>query len=650
MKLSVVIVNYNVEHFLEQCLNSVEKAISGIDAEVWVVDNNSVDGSLVMLSQKFPWVHCIANTQNVGFSRANNQAIRVAKGEYVLLLNPDTIVEVDTFSKTISYMDSHADIGGLGVKMVDGKGNFLPESKRGLPTPEVAFYKIFGLSKFFKKSKRFGKYHLTYLDKDQTNEVDVLSGAFMLMRAETLVKVGLLDEDYFMYGEDIDLSYRITKGGYKNIYFADTTIIHYKGESTKKGSLNYVFVFYNAMRIFARKHFSGQSKHFFIFLINFAIYLRASMSIAKRFIQRVWLPVLDFVLVYSSMIVLKNYWESVALFHKSNHFPDEFIQIAVPVYMLIWFIAVYFMGGYSKQSRPSKIVKGVLSGTLFILVMYALLPENLRYSRAMIALGAATVMVDMVGVRLILNYLGLYKFTFGDNQTRRFLVVGNIEEGKRVVDVLRRTNLNPDYIGLITPERSNEGVGTLSQISEIVSIYKINEVVFCSKDLTANEIIDLMGKLHSHQLEYKIAPQGSLSIIGSSSINRSGDIYVIDINAITSRKNRRNKRLFDVVASLILFLLFPIFIWFSNPFTYLKHIALVFIGKMSWVGLNPSISYEHNALKKGVFYPTDGLKIGALTDDLVEKANQVYTSDYKVGNDFSILGKSLLKIGRKLSC
>ena len=166
MKLSIVIVNYNVEHFLEQCLYSVEKAISGLDAEVWVVDNNSVDSSLAMLAEKFPWVKCIANPENIGFSRANNQAIRQANGEYVLLLNPDTIIENDTLSKSLAFMDEHPDAGGLGVKMVDGKGDFLPESKRGLPTPEVAFYKIFGLSRLFKKSKRFGRYHLTYLSKD----------------------------------------------------------------------------------------------------------------------------------------------------------------------------------------------------------------------------------------------------------------------------------------------------------------------------------------------------------------------------------------------------------------------------------------------------------------------------------------------------
>ncbi|MCD4730876.1 MAG: glycosyltransferase family 2 protein, partial [Bacteroidales bacterium] len=209
MKLSIVIVNYNVKYFLEQCLHSVRKAITSIDAEVFVVDNNSVDGSVEMLNQKFPDVKLIANKENAGFSKANNQAINKSSGEYVLLLNPDTVVEDDTFVKITQFMDAHPDAGGLGVKMVDGKGNFLPESKRGLPTPSVAFYKVFGFSKILPRSKIFGKYHLGYLDKDMIHEVDILSGAFMLLRKSVLDKTGLLDETFFMYGEDIDLSYRI---------------------------------------------------------------------------------------------------------------------------------------------------------------------------------------------------------------------------------------------------------------------------------------------------------------------------------------------------------------------------------------------------------------------------------------------------------
>ena len=216
MKLSIVIVNYNVQYFLEQCLQSVFKALPNVNAEVWVVDNNSVDGSVEMVKKKFPEVKLIASKENLGFSKGNNLAIRKSIGQYTLLLNPDTLVEEDTFEKVIKFMDDNPKAGGLGVKMVDGKGNFLPESKRSLPTPTVAFYKIFGLSSIFPKSKRFGKYHCGHLNKNKNHEIEILSGAFMLMRKEALDKIGLLDEDFFMYGEDIDLSYRIIKGGYKD--------------------------------------------------------------------------------------------------------------------------------------------------------------------------------------------------------------------------------------------------------------------------------------------------------------------------------------------------------------------------------------------------------------------------------------------------
>jgi len=238
MKLSVIIVNYNVKYFLEQALLSVRKASRGLPVEVYVVDNNSVDDSVQMVEEKFPEVHLIQNKHNPGFSIANNQAIRLSKGEYVLLLNPDTVVEEDTFEKCISFMDAHPEAGGLGVRMIDGSGAFLPESKRGFPSPWVAFCKTVGLSRLFPKSRLFNHYHLGYLDEMETNEVEVLAGAFMLLRRTTLDKVGLLDEAFFMYGEDIDLSYRIIQGGYKNYYLPETSIIHYKGESTKKGSLN----------------------------------------------------------------------------------------------------------------------------------------------------------------------------------------------------------------------------------------------------------------------------------------------------------------------------------------------------------------------------------------------------------------------------
>lgn len=321
MDLSVVIVNYNVRYYLEQCLHSVRAASEGLNIEIFVVDNHSTDDSQTMLRENFPEVQLIENKENVGFSRANNQAIRVAKGRYVLLLNPDTIVAEDTFRKCISFMDSHFDCGGLGVKMIDGKGNFLPESKRGLPTPEVSFYKIFGLSTLFPKSKKFGKYHLKYLNKDQINEVEVLAGAFMMLRRETLDKVGLLDEDFFMYGEDIDLSYRITQGGYKNYYFPETCIVHYKGESTKKSSVNYVMVFYKAMAIFAKKHFQQNLKWFNI-SITVAIWFRAALAIVSRIFHAIFVK--PFKQIFKKLKFRNEYITIVGNFDECNRIKKLF--------------------------------------------------------------------------------------------------------------------------------------------------------------------------------------------------------------------------------------------------------------------------------------------------------------------------------------
>jgi GT2 family glycosyltransferase len=281
MKLSVVIVNYNVKYFLEQCLDSVIRASKNLNVEIFVVDNQSSDHSIDYLTPRFPQVIFIANQSNVGFSKANNQAIRLAKGEYILLLNPDTVIGENTLEKICCFMDEHPDTGGVGVKMLDGFGHFLPESKRGFPSPWNSFCKMSGLSRLFSKIPAFGKYHLKYLHEDEINEVDVLAGAFMMLRKKALDEVGLLDEAFFMYGEDIDLSYRIKRGGYKNYYFPEP-IIHYKGECTRK-DFKYVKNFYDAMLIFYDKYYPD-SGYIHKWLIHFAVNFKAALSaIGKLF-------------------------------------------------------------------------------------------------------------------------------------------------------------------------------------------------------------------------------------------------------------------------------------------------------------------------------------------------------------------------------
>lgn len=257
MKLSVVIVSYNVKYYLEQCLLSLRRALNGIPAEIWIVDNNSLDNTPAYIAQRFPEAHIIANNTNLGFARANNIAIKQARGEYILLLNPDTIVAEDTLARCIRFMDNRPDAGACGVAMLKDDGSFAYESRRGLPTPFTAFCKISGLCALFPRSRLFGRYYLRYLNKNKINRIDVVSGAFCFLRRSAIDKVGLLDEDFFMYGEDIDLSYRLLKAGYKNFYLP-LRILHYKGESTQKSSARYVHVFYNAMLIFFNKHYRSR--------------------------------------------------------------------------------------------------------------------------------------------------------------------------------------------------------------------------------------------------------------------------------------------------------------------------------------------------------------------------------------------------------
>lgn len=268
MKLSVVIVSYNVRSYLEECLKSVQEALEGIEGEVFVVDNHSDDDSVEVVRREYPWVNLIVNLENLGFAKANNQAIRRTQGEYVLLLNPDTVVTQDTFRGVLAFMDEHPKAGSAGVMMCYEDGSRAPESRRAVPTPWVAARKMLGFTK---------RYYLSDLPWNQPCKIEVVSGAFCLLRHQALKTVGLLDEDFFMYGEDIDLSYRLLKGGWENWYLP-YSIIHYKGKSTQKSDYRYVHVFYQAMLIFFQKHYSHLS---FVYSIpvKLAIYFRASIAL-----------------------------------------------------------------------------------------------------------------------------------------------------------------------------------------------------------------------------------------------------------------------------------------------------------------------------------------------------------------------------------
>ncbi len=622
---------------MEQCLVSVYRALENISGEIFVVDNNSIDGSVEMVEQKFPNVHLIANKQNVGFSTANNQAIKLSKGKYVLLLNPDTVVSEDTFSKTITFLNEHPNAGGLGVRMIDGKGNFLPESKRGLPTPTVAFYKIFGLSTLFPKSKKAGRYHLGFLPENEIHKVDILSGAFMLMRKEALDKVGLLDEAFFMYGEDIDLSYRIQLGGYDNYYFPETKIIHYKGESTKKSSVNYVFVFYNAMIIFAKKHFSENNANLFSFLINVAIYLRAASALLVRFTKKAFLPFIDFIFIIFGLFSITNYWK----IYKNIIFETSILRIALPTYALIWLLNIYYQGGYDKPFKLKSSYLGTFIGTVVILSIYALLPKSYQFSRLFILVGAVITGSYFILSRILLALSIGGKYALTKSSQKTFAIIGSPLEINRVEQLLKQSATVTSKIVAIsaTDKKNDNQVGTISQLDQIVHLNPIDEIIFCAKDITSNQIISWMVELNKYPIDFKIAHPDSLFLIGSNSTNTNGELYTLDLYNINTPKNKRNKRTFDFLTALGILTLTPCIIWsYQNKKQLFKNLLACLIGKKTWVGLSLHQKQQLHNLPKisnGIFSPT--YKIHSDDELRMEKLNLIYARDYSFFKDWEIL-------------
>lgn len=653
MKLSVIIVNYNVQYFLEQALVSCIRASKGLDIEIIVVDNNSVDGSVKMMKEKFPEITLIANTENTGFSKANNQGIHISKGEYVLLLNPDTVVQENTFREVINFMDSHPDAGGLGVRMIDGQGKFLPESKRGLPTPEVAFYKIFGLSKLFPKSKRFGRYHLGFLDEHKTHEVEILAGAFMLIRKSVLDKIGLLDESFFMYGEDIDLSYRITQAGYKNYYFPETTIIHYKGESTKKTSVNYVFVFYNAMVIFAQKHYSKKNASTFGFLIKAAIWFRATIALAFRFFNKTYQAIFDAIILFLGSLWLKNYWEVNHRFVEGGQYPEEYNFINIPVYVLSWVLGLLISGVYHQRKTLKDIVKGILLGTLFISVFYAFTSENLRFSRALILLGATYGLIFLPLIRIIFNGIKHKNWAVNRQLTYRTIIVGNEKESKRVQNLMHESGVPHQFVGFVGTEQvfndESNYLGNLAQLEEIIEIYNISEIVFCAKDIPSETIIKIMGETKIEGINYKIVPEESLYIIGSNSKNTNGELYTIEIKyQINNPAEQLNKKIIDLISSIIILVLLPLsFVFIRNPFKAIKNAVWVLLGRMTWVAYIPQGQKDGLPnLRPGILSPADMRKNEAGLSLSPDRLNFFYAKDYKAEIDIQILLKNIRNLGR----
>lgn len=623
--ISIIIVNYNVQYFIEQCLNSIYQ-ISNYDGkiEVIVIDNNSIDGSISMIEAKFPQVKLIANKENVGFSVANNQGIAISKGKYTLLLNPDTILEENTLSKCFVEMEAKSEVGALGVKMVDGAGQFLPESKRGFPSPEASFYRFTGLYKLFPKSSRINAYYQGHIDEEEKAEVDILCGAFMFIKKSVLDEIGFLDENFFMYGEDIDLSYRIRNAGYKVLYFPYTTIIHFKGESTRKNSVQYTKRFFNAMHIFANKHFKASRASVFLKYLSIVIAIKAILNLMKNVGKRLFLPLLDVVTIFLGLHLVASLWAKF-YFQDASYYDSAPLTFNFLLYTAIWVVSIFYGGGYDKKVNPFRLLRNILIGTIVILAIYGLLDPSYRSSRAIIFISTFYVSLSAVILRLLSSVFSGQKLQ-GISDRKNLIIIAHEEESAKIEEVLKQSDSKFEVVQSLPTNISSY------ELKELISLHNIDEVVCNIKDVGMRRVIELMSTFGS-KVAFKITGDQSLGIIGSQSKNKSGEIYTIQINYdIQNQDKIRIKRTFDIIASIVGLFLFPFLILFRNGRMILKNTLNIIKGSKTLIGYQDQDRKEHRLpnLGSAVLFMKENLAID-------------YARNYTVWKDFRYLCKAFLR-------
>ncbi|MEP7197220.1 MAG: glycosyltransferase [Saprospiraceae bacterium] len=643
MDLSVIIVSYNVSHFLEQTVVSSLKAMRGIDAEIIVVDNFSVDNSVDMIRSQFPQVKLICNSENYGFAKANNIGIKQAIGEFILLLNPDTVVQEDCFAKCLDFMRKDPKVGAVGVKMLDGSGNILPESKRGFPTIWASFCKMSGLYKLFPKSKFFNAYYMGHLDYNNNHEVEILTGAFFFTRKKILETLGGLDESYFMYGEDIDLSHSIRLLGYKNYYLAETQILHFKGESTKKSSLNYWSAFYSAMLIFANKYNKGNSKAYLLFLKT-VIFIKGLLSFGKSILNRIVPILLDGFFIVLGIYLIKNVW-SLYFYHDPYHFQSKAFWFNAFLYGVIWIFCFYINGVYDKKYRSQDLVVSSIIGFIINLSLYALIPESLRSSRMILTLTFFYILFYSIFSRYLYNLLFLKSNKIGKDIKKSILVIGTEEEKKIIESIL---DLNQTSYVITDRIDSSEDLEK-NDWNALNSYYKFNEIVFCPSASSVQIMMMVIGQLPESVHVKLLNPSGS-GIIGSTSSKLAGELYTFDfIYNLQKIKYQRQKRFFDLAFSLIVLAFSWILVFFQrDKKNFFYNIFNVIFGFKTWIGIpEDNINLVGNEIinVKGILEPLNS-KQKAQGIDFAAEAYKNYLWNYSIWMDLDICLDDITQLDR----
>lgn len=678
MQLSVIIVNYNVRPFLENAVVSIRKAIKGIEGEIFVVDNASDDGSVKMVRSKFPKVRLLANTKNVGFAAANNLALTRARGKYILLINPDTVVQENTLRAMIDFFDQNPDVGLAGCKILNPDGTFQLPCRRSFPTPWVAFTKITGLSALFPNTRIFGRYNLTYLDPNETYEVDAVSGSFMFLRRDVYEKVGGLDESFFMYGEDLDWCYRIQQAGWKIFYVHSTQIVHYKGESVRRSDLDELRLFYDAMHRFVQKHMSSPTLARII--LRMGIVLRSWLASVVRLSRPLPMVLTDWVSVILSLAIAEY-----LRFGELLRFPEYAYPVLLTIPGAVVASTMYFAGVYTAHRNAiirsaAAVVIGyvLLSSVTFFFKQYAFSRIVLAYSGA---LSFFLLPGWRIAARFLFRSLGSDKNILG----RRTLIVGTGNSGYQLLRKLRgRIDTAYRVLGFIDTTRARLGekiggveiLGSIDNIGKVIREHKVSEVIFSTDTLSYTDILSVMGKSRDRTVNFRLVPSSLEVVIGKTSIDQLDDLPLVEIDYNIDRPmNRFGKRFLDMVVGSFLFCtLYPLEKMVLNSHKRKraesgKRILLlprVLSGELSLVGralpshLSPRKDGERLAFArngKSGAKPYLG-KVGltglaqlhlteGLTSEEVEKYNLYYAKNQSLILDLEILLKSLFSMLRR---
>ncbi|MFA6617966.1 MAG: glycosyltransferase [Candidatus Neomarinimicrobiota bacterium] len=548
--ISVIIVSYNVKSFLQHCINSVKNASKDLNVELFVVDNNSIDGSGEMVQQFFPDVHLIANEENLGFGKANNQAVKRSKGRYILFLNPDTLIEENTLEILLDFMDKNEKIGIVGPKILNSDGTLQLACRRSFPSPSVALPKLLGLSSLFPKNKSFGKYNLTYRDPDQSYAVDAVSGSFMFCRADLIHKLKGFDEDFFMYGEDLDLCRRVQLKGYLVYYLPKTTIIHHKGESSKSAPFDSLLAFYKAMDIFFNKHFS--SFYSFITTIFFRLGIVAHLTLsflgkAFNFIRR---PALDALLISLALMI------SMCLRFTSNTKAEilHFMPV-LGVYLTIYLLSLGLGGSYRRSKHYDFIRAGASLFPGFIVngfLTFFFVPS--AQSRIVYLLSFALILIFIPFWRIIASRKRTKHFQEHSEAARRTLVIGAGQEGHKIANTIgQHPELGYLFVGFADKDLSHpKTIGSTKDLSLLVRARKIDHVIFSSDVFSLGEIISMMAELAHFPISIKIIPEKENMIFGKAAIESLDDISVVAMEySILKPISAFTKRLSDLIIGFL---------------------------------------------------------------------------------------------------